>query len=540
MANSRRLGLLVFSVAAAASLVPLLIFQYFPSSDGGAHVMNASLLDRLIFEHDAQVSAWYRMNPVVVPNWLGHILLMALVPFVPASMAERILIGFYVLTFLFGFRYMLRGVTRETNGLEFLAFPLVYNMHVYWGFYNFCLSLVILLFLIGFVVRSQDVLNTRRLVMLAVLALLSYLSHGLMFFFGFMSALVLLVLRGSAGAGADLSQVVRFTRPHIYRKQLLTAGKAFVAFVPALILFAYYSLFRVHGGEGVTEWPTLRYAASLLMTLSPISTFGKVDRVLAALYAVLLYGMALFGLWLYRQKWRMPELLLLASLGMVAVFLLPVTMSGGTMATPRLVYFPVIMLVAWLAANPLPRRWCQLALVGSLCIAITAQVLRWSVYVGYDREVGQLAASLHDQLHPNEAYLQIPGATIGPLTNAGNISSPDISGSVLCLLSVANRASVINNYEATVDHFPLLFRPERDPYRTFSANAELKPQEVIKQPFNGVTISGILTWCDKPNRNYCDDQYFFGLYQNVALRGAPPQAQWRTRALPKAAAAITQ
>lgn len=501
----------LFSLAAAGLLTPLMLFHYFPSVDGGAHVLNASLLNRLIFENDSAVRDWYTLNPVVVPNLSGHLLLMGLLPFLPAHAAERMLIAIYVLVFLFAFRYLLRAVATETQGLEFLSLPLVYNVHVFWGFYNFCLGLAVYLILVGFVLRHNHAWTAVRGIVLAVLALLLYLSHGLVFLFALFTVLFLAVW----GRASNIPRTLR---------SLLIPG---LAFLPSLILAANFFSSGVPRAERIAAWPSFRYSASLLFTLSPLAAFGLGERLLAALFALLIYGLVAFRLWRLRGNWCSPELLLVAVVGMAGVFLFPVEAFGGTMITPRLVYFPVFLLIAWLATRPIPTAWRNVAIGVSLLVAGGMQLLRMPIYQRYDNELRQLNDSLEPYIRSNGVYAEVPGNITGPLTNAGRPSLPDISPNALVYQGISKRAMILSNYEAVLDHFPLLFRYGRDPRAMFEGN---EPHvEMTESRLGQIPIDGLLAWCNLSGRGNCAENPFGEHYQRDLTFRRPPEARWFVR-----------
>jgi hypothetical protein len=500
----------LFWVAIVALLMPLVLVHYFPSADGPSHVLNASLLNRMLFQGDPQLKDWFTLNPVAVPNWSGHLILMVLLPILSGPVAERVLVGIYVLGFLLAFRYMLRGLARETQGWEFMALPLVYNMHLYWGFYNFCLSLAAYLFLLGFFLRHEGAWNRVRVALLACLALLLYLSHGLMFLFGLLTVILLpLVRRRSDLSGA-------------FRAMCIPA----LAFLPAVLLYIDFALFRVRRADSIVEWPQLRYSASLLFSLSPLASFVGPERLLAAAYALLVYGLVALRLWQLRHKWPAPELLCLALVGALSVFLMPVTASGGTMITPRLVYLPVFVLIGWLVCAPIPRPWPLVGAALSIAIAASMQLVRIPLYRVYDREMTQLSASLTPQVHPAGLYAEDTGKLIGPLTNSGRSSAPDISPSALAFLGVSKKAMILSNYEAHQDHFPLLFRQERDPYDhiiRYLAESSTPSNTSFQQ------VDGFLFWCNSRGLGMCATDRLGDFFQLQKLPGAPQEARWFAR-----------
>ena len=502
----------LFWVAIVALLLPLVLVNYFPSCDGPAHVLNASLLDRMLLQGDVQLRYWFTLNPVVVPNWSGHLILIALLRFLPGPVAERVLIAIYVIAFLPAFRYMLRGLTRDTQGLEFLALPLVYNMHLYWGFYNFCIALVVYLLLLGLFLRSDGAWSSVRMSAFAGLAMLLYLSHGLMFLFGVLTVAILAFVRRRA-TFYDALRALRIPA---------------LLFLPCLLLFLDYTLFRVNRAQSILEWPAMRYSASQLFILAPLAPFRGQERYFAAAYAAFLYGLVGLRLWQLRRKWPAPELLCLALIGTLSVFVLPVAASGATMITARLVYLPVFALIGWLAASPvpIPWAWARAGVVLSIAIAFGLQFIRIPLYRAYNRDLIQIVAALAPLVHLNGVYAEDTGASVGPLTNAGTVSMPDVSPNAMGFLGVSNRAMILSNYEAHEDHFPLLFRAERDPYNhvfRYLTGPIAPPKGSLGQ------VDGFLFWCNSRAQGMCSTDRLGDLFQVQRLAEGPQAASWWVR-----------
>ncbi|MGI4834000.1 MAG: hypothetical protein ACRYFK_11115 [Janthinobacterium lividum] len=74
-------------------------------------------------------------------------------------------------------RYLLRAGRSDASWLVVLGFPLIYGVVLLWGFYNFCLSLVILLWALGYWRRMQPGGRPGAVAALAVLLTLLFLAH---------------------------------------------------------------------------------------------------------------------------------------------------------------------------------------------------------------------------------------------------------------------------------------------------------------------------------------------------------------------------
>ena len=250
-----------------------------------------------------------------------------------------------------------------------------------------------------------------------------------------------------------------------------------VAVSPSAILYLLFLAGRVETGRNLLEWPSLRYAASNLFKLTPLSTFFPAEQYLAAGLAVFLASaVVLFGLRAFRRDLSGLNYLILAITGGLLVFVAPVSATGGTMITPRLVYFPLFALLLWLASQPAGRPWRIIFAAAGVIAGLGLGALHWPVYVRYDRlmtafvsEAGRSAGGstmIFVTFRNKYAHSLDPGSQeVNP------------SGSAGAYVAASQGLVYLNNYEAQTDHFPFLFQSSRDP-----ANYALYSTEAVQCP----------------------------------------------------------
>jgi len=81
--------------------------------------------------------------------------------FLTPLVAEKMLVSLYMVLFPLAVRYAVRSIRPKAMPLAFLALPLVYNYLFAQGFYNFCLSIAVFFFIIGYWIRNRDRLAAR-------------------------------------------------------------------------------------------------------------------------------------------------------------------------------------------------------------------------------------------------------------------------------------------------------------------------------------------------------------------------------------------
>ena len=83
-------GLAVLVVALAPALAAIWAVPWFVTQDAPAHVYNAEILARS-FEPASPFGGFFAIRWQPIPNWVGHIVLAALVRVLPAWAADRIM-----------------------------------------------------------------------------------------------------------------------------------------------------------------------------------------------------------------------------------------------------------------------------------------------------------------------------------------------------------------------------------------------------------------------------------------------------------------
>src|SRR5438045_3916149 len=101
---NRRYEKFFFYAVIVLHLIPVLTLHYFVTRDGPAHLYNSNLINHILFKPGGISSFFFEFTPYINANWTGHILLCTFNFFLPAMLAEKLILGIYVILFLFAFR----------------------------------------------------------------------------------------------------------------------------------------------------------------------------------------------------------------------------------------------------------------------------------------------------------------------------------------------------------------------------------------------------------------------------------------------------
>jgi hypothetical protein len=403
---------------------------------------------------------FFRPNPGIPPNLIGHFVAAAFMTFLSPVAAEKVLLGIYVCCLPLAFRYALRGVSKATEGIECLIFPFIYNMHFHWGFYNFCYGLVLYLIGLGFFLRSATRQTVGRWITFAILITLTYLSHPIAI--AELGLTVFIVIAVGALLGRrTLDDSIRF---------LVYAG---TAFLPAVLISLQFLLYRVRIPGEPLVWPTIRYAAYNILYLAPLATFSRVERTAGLCFAIflaLLLTVSVARVLRGATDRRPWEYVVCAFFLSVVIFVTPASVLGGTMFTPRLVYFPVFLLCLWLTAEFQPFRWRAISAAVALTIAMVLMVSRFPVYASYNQTMQEFL-SIDRYLQPQKTLLFQTLANPFPQNLEVVTKRPNLSGGAGAYLAALHQDIYLSDYEAETNHFPFLFQVRYDPGRVFAGGS---------------------------------------------------------------------
>ncbi|MBM4069253.1 MAG: hypothetical protein FJ271_09950 [Planctomycetes bacterium] len=437
MVSSRRadvlLGLLVL-----CHLMPVWLNRYLPTQDGPAHLANAAILA----ECGPRCADFYEIRLEAVPNWTVHVVLAGLFHVVAPLTAEKVVVSVYVIGFAWSFRYFLGGFGKDSGYLAAAALLLLLPRCFWMGFYNYCLSMVLLWTILGYVLRRPR-LDAGPAAVLAALFLACWFTHLVGF---------LLAVTGSLWL-AGLTAMDR-TGPEAFQARAARLGWIALAALPALLLTLDYferSGFWAAGRprllEGVSAERLQADIAGLGMQMfGPLPRADTLATVTLVVYALLL----VVGAWCGAAgvpRWPIAcyGALLLAGYWLVSDHL--PSDQGGFLKCRLAAVFPLCLLAA---CRPTPRPACRLG-----CWALTLVALSWKLGL-----VSGHVGNLQDEIEEFTAGLGAVGENrtlfiVRGDRRAAGADHLEHAGDYYCL----GTGNVnLDNHEAASGYFPIRFR----------------------------------------------------------------------------------
>jgi hypothetical protein len=473
-----------------AHAAPLCLFAYFPSRDGPTHLEGALLLLRYHLPAEAVLREWFVLTLPLAPNWLDHVLLAVLSLVLPPVVAEKVLVASFVIGLPLAARRALAAVRPDAGFLAVLMLPFTYTWLLHMGFYNFCLSLPLLLLTVASWLRDR-VTSRAALLRLTGWATLLYFTHPVSLF----AAVALLVTLAAWSGVVDVAESrrldlsLRYAVRQAWRRTCRTA----LAFAPAAALFAVWVWGRHN--PALVRLP-LRRLLRELVGLDVLVTFDPAEAWPAAALSLVFLALLLAGLVARARSRRLAEgdgWLLCAGGFVLAYLLVPVGLAGGSYLTPRLAPFPFVALLLWLASL----RWTATA---RAAVAAAAAAVSLSFLALHARSY----ASANDQLAEYlsaEPWLDA-GTTVLPLHYRQDVGAEypraDVMAHAAAYLAVSRRTVDFVFYEGTGRGiFPIAFHREINPYRLLGDNPESVPPCVDLESYmerTGRSIDTVLTW----------------------------------------------
>lgn len=347
----------------------------------------------------------------------------------------------YVVSLPLALRYLLRARRADADWLAVLGFPFVYSVVMVWGFYNFCLSLSLLLLSLGYWQRHTGSWRPAVVLKLAALLTLLYLAHP-------MSYLV-------AGLVLGLLIAADRTRWAALKREL---GVLLLAYLPTLPLLGWYFW---HKGAA-TNQPAQHYTEHLWnwLRLEPLHYFGSAEGT----YRWLLSGLLTLAIaatlrQVVQRKssgwpllpWALGTLLLLG-----AYVVLPDAVAGGSITRPRWGLLSYLVLLGGLATVPWPQRFRWAGLVAGTGLAVALLGFRWQKFRAFQVGLAEYAL-LTPYLRPGTTLLPI---ACSPPTHLPNAVATDtyipVLAQVVNYLATEQQLLSYENYEAATGYFPLV------------------------------------------------------------------------------------
>jgi hypothetical protein len=481
---------LLFCLCIVLHLLPVWIYQHFPTEDGPSHVHNSAVMLNLLTAPAPAFREYYQLQATVAGNLTSQIILMGLLSVMSGLLADKVFLSIFIVLLCTGFWRAIAAVSSDAKWLAFLIFPFVYSSWLHLGFYNFCIGMALSLFVITYCIRNLGNLGLRQTGILALLFLALYFSH--ISVFGVVAVTV---------AALTVVRLVweRRQHEHLASKPSVNPSKyLLLAIVPPVILLIlflsrYTMLFKLH---------SLRFSAWRIYSLAPLVARSDVEYWFGKAVVAVVGVVTIFG---FYSKWKDRRLrpldgLLLAAAGLtLLIFMGPDAIGWGGLIQMRLVFYVYFALILWLAAQQIPPRVAKGAAAASVLISVLLFATRAPAYAELNRQIEEyLSTAPH--IDPNTTLLALSFASHGYAPPENRLAKTYLPFEYLSGFIGTDKPVVdLGNYETLTFSFWTRFRPEVDPFRFVNkvVEAEIRPAAANLfgyPPESGGRIDYVLLW----------------------------------------------
>jgi len=448
-------------------LIPLFFGKYFLTQDGPSHLYNAFVFRDLILNHHSFYSAWFDINKVPNPNWLVTAFYALAMMVLPAFLAEKIFLVLYVLLLPLSFRFLIRQINPNSSFIALLIFPLIYNITLYLGFFNFCFSIIFYFYAVGYWLKYQGFFNLKKQIAFLLLVTLTYFSHPVSF-------VILCMTIGTLILSMLYQEIKRNQQPGRHLLKRITGF--FIALLPSF--FFFLTFFRESGSEiSFTQRSVKGYIIDQLQNYG-LNYPGNADlRICTAFAAILILFFSYNLVIRIRNKrfYRFDILYLFFVLFSIMTYFSPEEIAGGSVILIRLILFSNIISIVCISAYSYPEKLKKV----SLCVFFGFAVF-WLVFKVFHFEKIQERLTTFMSI---ENRIQ-EGKTILPfIVHQGNPDGSPLDTirdiDIIVFLHAANYLSLdhhlvcLSDYEASQSYFPLKWKAGKDPSTFFPEYGEM-------------------------------------------------------------------
>jgi hypothetical protein len=421
--------------------------------DGPCHLYNSNIINNLIKFNSSVINDFFVLNKEILPNWTSYFVLALFNIFLPAWVAEKILLIFYLLGIAISFRLLIKQLCPENANLSIFIIPFAYSFLFHVGFYNYCLSFIFLFLTLYYWLRNYEVKKAFKYVFLFILITLTYLSALLTFFFlGFCLGLFTI-------AFSIKDYYNRSNHSSIIKRLIIELVTLLIITLPYLVLSAFFIKSRTFfsSSEHFTTGELIKW----LNDVRCIIVYDYADEekltkhflhiaiaVLSISFFIRFYKKGcLFDMYKARKSDIMIIPILLA---LLLFFIVPNGYNAGMMSD-RYCLLVYMFFIIWVSSQPLPQ------MVSKVFIIL---IIVFQVGLLFKRQNGTIIGLNKDAtaIYNASEYIEANSIVL-PVNMSDNWIEPHFSN----YLGVDKPLIILENYEASLGWFPVKWNTRQMP-----------------------------------------------------------------------------
>ncbi len=286
---NKKLLLWVAALLTIINLVLVWSHLYFPSQNGPGYILIVKMMRD--FSHPAfNYSDFYQFFFLLIPNLVFHSIVYLLSLIIPLLTAYKIVISINLILLPASVFYLIYNVDQRKTLYGFAVYAYTFNYYVIKGYDSYYMGLAFSFFTLGYFFKYKNLLRTREIISLALLFVITYVTH----FFSFFMILGIIILY-------LLTQ----------KNSLPQIKKVLIATIPSLLLFTQYLIFTLQRSHslvtgGKTYWIRFHPLFENIKDYLRMSNYSVSDGAIYVFWVLLVflfYQLAKTGY----QDWRVLQ-----------------------------------------------------------------------------------------------------------------------------------------------------------------------------------------------------------------------------------------
>jgi|GEM_PF-2282678 hypothetical protein len=467
---------ILFRIFLFIHLLPVLSLTPFVTLDGPAHLFNATLIRQLITGSSANASSFLMFNPVLEPNWIGHAFMALLLGFLPPLMVEKIVLTLILLLTAIGYRKLILKLDASNGWLSWSVFPFLCNFVFCLGFFNFSIGFALLPFvLVWWLNNKENGLTIKNIASGLLLMTILFFSHLVMFLYaGFCMGLLSLNQFSKSRIKEISNEII----------QLLIISS------PGLILTILFGINS--GAAGYRGEVSYLPWSDLLTQIKDARMFIFYDydkeKVYTIFFTFLIVSTTIISLFKRAINRYQFTMLLIVISSLIMIFTIPDSLASGGIVSVRIIQLFFVCWCLWLATLRMPK-WLSAAFgIGSLAFSL------FMIYIHYPVQ----KSLSEDARHYCDAAKNFSSKDlVAPL----NYSPNWLHANMGSYMGAISGAFILDNYEPTQGHFPLIWKKGMNPEETLGNYCRSTKPCIYPEQFKkatGFDVNYFTGW-DKPS-----------------------------------------
>ena len=470
----------------------------FLTQDGPSHLYNSKIfLDYIFNENNQLFNQFFELNNNIIPNYLHSLILCILLFFFNPFIAEKIIIALLIISMPLAFRFIMK---KHNSSATFLSYPIFIfsnSYFLFYGFFNFQLSITILILFIGKLIDYRDNLDYKNSFKLFFILTLLFFTHPVGYIIAVVVLLleILLIIYNNNSVPLEIEKITSYL----------------LVIFPTLLLFIQFFVSANKSGSELINISISKNALLRLIDMNHLIVFSQNEEIIYfLLFMVVLLNLlnTIFGKIVKKRNGFNKVMLMAIVFNIFVYFFINDKLAGGAYLNNRISIYIYIFTLLFIGLRVRRFTYKQLTILVSTLIIIYSVIIRYPIQKKISTITEDYLQTI--ELIPNNSIL-LPLS----LNNYGlwdsRLLSPNLAifKHISGYLGATKSIISMDNYEANTGHFPIAWKDDVNPYNFLSTNKgagiESNHPSVDIEGYNNRIdnkIDYVLIWGDKESSHY--------------------------------------